>query len=252
MTFPQLETGALAQCPLKKRRVARTVRTETPSGATIARADAGSQWYEWELHLGVLTRAERDALDNFVQATEGRLREFVFIDPLGNLLCWSEDFTQAVWTKEPQIQVIGRQITNAGQASQRVYQVATVPGSYCYTAAVSVSTAQPTPVTVFFADDASRVSESTIVSGDPQVISVSGSLHSTANQVRFGFELPPGASVHLDWMAGVAQPGFGTYQRTYDRGGVYTRTRMAQDELAWTVQGPDFYSTTLKLTAWAG
>lgn len=252
MIFPQLGTGAVAQYPLVKRRVARVVSEQTQGGELTTRSDPGAQRCEWDLRYDVLTRVERDALQSFVESVEGRLYEFVFLDPLDNLLRWSSDLSQSVWTRDPQIVVSGSTITNTGQSPQTIWQAVQAPAAYLYTCGAKVSSTNNASVTTYISDGTNQVGVVTAVGTEAQQISVTGRLGSTASEMRFGFGLPPGAELTVEWTAAVAQPGIGTYQPTTDRSGVYPRTRLAQDELVWTAMGPDWFATTLKLTAWAG
>jgi hypothetical protein len=60
--FPQLSTGSLAQYPIQKRRVMRTVVNQAADGNQYKLADAKAEAVEWTLKFQTLTGAERDAL----------------------------------------------------------------------------------------------------------------------------------------------------------------------------------------------
>ena len=105
--FPQLSTGAIAQYPIEKRRLSRTVMNEASDGARVKLADPGATAVEWTLTFETLTDAERDALSQLHSAVEGRLGTFTFLDPTDNLLCWSEKLDEAVWERNSLLTVTG-------------------------------------------------------------------------------------------------------------------------------------------------
>ena len=76
---------------------------QLPSGFTIRMADMGAQKVQWRLRYSSLTDAERSSIESLFEASEGQLNTFTFLDPTDNLLMWSEDWTQAVWTAESAI-----------------------------------------------------------------------------------------------------------------------------------------------------
>src|SRR5260370_3026181 len=109
--FPQLSTGAVAQYPIQKRRLLRTVVNETLGGATVKLADPNASAVEWTLDFQTLSDNERDSLAQLFGAVEGQLSDFTFLDPTDNLLCWREKLDEAVWERNS-----SRQITAANTA----------------------------------------------------------------------------------------------------------------------------------------
>ena len=80
----------------------------------------------------------------------GRLQTFTFVDPSGNLLVWSEDFSQTAWQKSTLLQCqpgaddpLGSQratsLTNVGPGSLSLAQSIAIPDSYlcCFSCFVS-------------------------------------------------------------------------------------------------------------------
>jgi hypothetical protein len=53
----------------------------------------------YTLNLKNLTDAEVSTLETFFASQNGRFGQFAYIDPTGNLLQYSDDYTQAPWTK---------------------------------------------------------------------------------------------------------------------------------------------------------
>lgn len=256
MTFPQLGNGSTAQWPIVKSRRARGVMAETPGGYREAVADAGDQRCEWELRYGCLTTKERDILVNFFANVEGRLQEFLFLDPLGNLLRWSGDWSKDTWVHDPQLQVTTREggttLMNSGQSSQAVWQVIEAPASFWYSFGARLRAAAAAEVTVFLGDGSDRVTATKRIGTDWTDVTVSGRLLSESEQVRFGLELPSGAMADVAYAAASPQPGLEAYQITHSQSGVYPRARFSDDDLRWTSYGPDWHALTLKVTAWAG
>src|ERR1700689_1884404 len=103
--YPQLTTGAVSQFPVTRNANLRTVANQLPSGYTIRMADTGAQKVQWQLRYSGLSDGELSAIQSLFVAAQGQLNTFTFLDPTDNLLMWSEDWTQAVWTPDPLLQV---------------------------------------------------------------------------------------------------------------------------------------------------
>src|ERR1043165_5532155 len=55
--------------------------------------------FRWNLKIGPISDAELAAIQSFHAARGGGYESFILLDPLDNLLLWSEDFSQAAWQK---------------------------------------------------------------------------------------------------------------------------------------------------------
>jgi hypothetical protein len=238
----------------------RTVSNEISGGDTIRMTDGGGGAVRWELQYKNLTDGEWSGVEQLFEASEGRLSTFTFLDPMDNLLMWSEDWTKQAWTADPLMQVSGgiadpvggtgaMQITNTGQAAQRVVQ--TIGGAswfqYCFTLylrADAPETAQMVAVTT------GEESKSAVAVGPVWARVVkAGSLSARQDGISFGVELPPGARVDVFAAQVEAQPGAGYYKKTTDRGGVYAKTRFDSDSLAVTADGKNSNSGVVKLVS---
>src|SRR5215213_6561827 len=62
LCFPQLSTGSIAQYPIEKRRLSRTVVNEASDGSRVKLADPGARAIEWTLAFESLSDEERSAL----------------------------------------------------------------------------------------------------------------------------------------------------------------------------------------------
>jgi hypothetical protein len=155
--YPQLSTGAVSQFPVARNVDMRSVANQLLSGSTIRMADLGWQRIQWRLRYAALTNSERTSIETLFEAAEGQLTTFTFVDPTGNLLQWSEDWTQTVWTADPLLQVVAGiedpfggsdavQLTNAAETTQEIVQNTAAPSSllYCY----SVYVRSSVPITV--------------------------------------------------------------------------------------------------------
>src|SRR4051794_20474681 len=131
--YPQLTSGALAQYPLRKTRIARTIKNILPDGNMIVLPDSGARRTIWQLQYSNLSFADIQALQSHFKACKGPLSAFTFIDPTGNMLVSSTDLTTAVWQKSSLLQIqtgttdpfggtTAQTITNYGQNTQELNQ----------------------------------------------------------------------------------------------------------------------------------
>ncbi|MGP0076019.1 MAG: hypothetical protein ACLPWF_29220 [Bryobacteraceae bacterium] len=243
--YPQLTTGAVSQFPVTRGVKMRTVANQLPSGFTIRMADLGWQKVQWQLRYSNLTDGERSSIESLFEASEGQLNTFTFLDPTDNLLMWSEDWTQPVWTADPLLQVAGgvqdpfgnsagMQLTNTAQATQQIVQNTAGPSSFVYCYSVYVRSNVPTVIQLVMTASG-QTSLTAVTAGVTWArVTTSTSLSVQQDSVGFGVELPAGAQVNVFGAQVEAQPEAGLYKRTIDLGGVYSNTRFSSDLLAFT------------------
>src|SRR6266700_4194504 len=141
--FPQLSTGAVAQYSIQKRRLTRTVVNEALSGARVKLSDPNVAAVEWTLDFEELSDDERDSLAELYGGVEGRLGDFTFLDPIDNLLLWSEKLDEAVWERNLLLQITAgvadpnggtaaNRIVNTGTAALAMEQTVNAPGWFQY------------------------------------------------------------------------------------------------------------------------
>jgi hypothetical protein len=253
--YPQLATGAIVQYPLRRSTVTRTVINTLPDGSTIRLADPDARVDRWELRYSGLTDDERTALEQFFRAAEGPLRNFVFLDPDGNLLRWSEDLTNNVWQKDGMISVARAEdvsrVDNQGQVAQGVEQVLTAPGWYRYCFSALVHSNVPTGLKLSLSNsDGQLVSEWTS-GAEVQRVWCSGVIAGESDQIRCRFEIQAGASVEIRALQVQAQPMPGAYRRTASGNGVYS-ARFAQDRIQFQADGVDDHSTSIQIASRPG
>jgi hypothetical protein len=243
--FPQLQTGALGQYPIRKIRSERTVRNVCLDGREIKLADPSGASTEWQLTFQELTDGEIGALEAFYQSMEGRLGTFTFLDPTDNLCAWSGQLDAAVWQTDPLLQVTGSvadpfggtrayRFANPAGATLQTVQTLNAPESFHYCLSVYARSEAPGEVTLI------RSSQSARRDTDSQWRRLLFASTSAGNQdtVAFGFEIAPGASVEVFGMQVEAQIGASLYKRTTSRAGVYANARFRDDALAITTVGP--------------
>jgi hypothetical protein len=250
--FPQLTTAAYSQFPIKKQRRMRTVTNTAADGSTIKLADSNGAQTEWQLRYVGLTDTELNNLQQFFAASEGSLNGFTFLDPAGNLLAWSEDLTNAVWTPGPLLAVAGSvtdplggsaafKLTNSGEGAQNVIQTLNIPAGYVYTLSIYVQSAQPTTVTLLLGSTSAQAT----AGPNWTRISMTGSGNPAAASIVFGIQLPPGViSVFGPQVEAQAAPS--AYQKS-TTGGVYENARFGDDTFSFTTTDVGHHSVTVNI-----
>jgi hypothetical protein len=252
--FPQLATGATSQYPIQRKRAARTVLNKCLDGSAVKWADAAGAVTSWELHFEELSDEELATLEQFFLAAEGTLNPFTFLDPAGNLLCWSEDLTQPAWQKDPLLtassgvtDVWGTQgaflLQNGSAGALRLAQSLEAPASYCYTLSLYARSDRAGQVRLLKGADALACRVAT----NWRRLYFSGDSQSAAANLAFGVELDAGTTVEVCGLQVEAQPGASTYQKSDGNGGIYTGARLGSDSLEITTQGPNRHACVLRV-----
>lgn len=256
IVFPQLTTGASALYPVSRVPKMRTVMNSTLGGYSIAASDALASSLEWELRATGLSRVERDAIEDLHRQSQGALRTFTFLSPVGNALTYSEEFAGTGWVRSAQIQtttgvadpfgtVRAVGIVNAGQAPGTIQQALPVPGDYSYCFSIWARSSAGSTVTMGYAG-ASRTQP---LNSSWQRISIAGNQHAIADTVTFAMTIAAGASVELFGAQVEPQLAPSDYKRTGGRGGVYSNARFASDELSITAQATDVYDAIIRIVS---
>jgi hypothetical protein len=258
--FPQLVTGAVGQFPGTGRVVQRTVVNESADGRTVKLADAAAEELEWLLEFAGLTDAEWQAFETLFEAVEGQLSEFTFLDPFDNLLTWSEDLTQAVWTlggsltltpgvADPLGGTGATQVANPGGTSESIEQSLSVPGWFHYCVSAYARAATPATITLFQSSAGGSASKSFDVGPSWKQHGFGTKLDSTDESIQFGVTLAPGSTVELFGLQVEAQVGASKYKKTTTRSGIHASARFATDVLARTAEGIENSSCRLRIRA---
>lgn len=257
--FPQLSTGATGQYPVSKRSVQRTIVSQLPDGHAVKLADPGADYVEWQLAFQGLSDAELNTLEQFHAACEGQLNSFVFLDPVGNLLAWSEQLTQAAWQASTLLEITAgiddpnggssaTRITNQAAADLALQQDINAPGWYCYCFSV-YARGQGGSISLLRAAGSVSASESCALPPKWTRLTSGGALNTTAESFSAGILIPAGQSVDVFGFQLEAQPGASPYKPTLSGGGVYATAHFSQDAFAFTTTAPNRHSCTLTINA---
>jgi hypothetical protein len=258
--FPKLENGAPAQYPLKRKWDHFRTEAVAQGGQVWNWFDARSQTRHWILSLSGLTLREKTLLEDHFRDRGGRLKSFLFMDPAGNLLRWSDDLTKSVWsvspgiiTSEGRIDPEGHegafQLSNVTQAPQALSQVLAAPGDGCYAFSLALRNMNGGVANLFIRSGSGQRSQQIEVRDSWVRSEVTSSGLSSADSVEFGVELPAGGVIDVFGPQVEAQPAASTYKRTTGEGGTYLQARFDQDEIVFQAAGPDDYSTIIRVFA---
>jgi hypothetical protein len=256
--YPQLTTGAVSQFPVARNTNMRTIGNQLASGYTIRMEDTGSQKVQWQLRYSSLTDDERSSIESLFEASEGQLNTFTFLDPTDNLLMWSEDWTQAVWTADPLLQVTAgvsdpmggsgaMQLTNTAQTTQQIVQNTGGPSSFRYCFSVYVRSTVPATIQLVVAATGQSSLIPITTRSSWLRVTTSASLLVQQDGISFGVQLPAGGQIDAFGAQVEAQPGAGLYKKTIDLGGVYPKARFSSDLLSFIATAPNQNSCQLGL-----
>jgi len=257
--FPQLSSGATGQYPIQKRCIARTIVNQLPDGHMVKYADAGAEQIEWQLTFQDLTDSEIAGLQQFFTTCEGQLNGFTFLDPLGNLLAWSEALGQPTWEASTLLQLTAgiddpsggtsaTRIVNPTGSDLSVQQSVNAPGGLVYCLSAFVRSQNGLPISLFrqSADASASVLFATQAAWNR--ISLCGNLNTSADSITVGITVPAGQSADVYGFQLEPQPAASPYKSSYSAGGVYSNAHFSQDALAVTTTGPNRNQCTLTVS----
>ena len=256
--YPQLPIGAIAQYPTARTWSKRSVVNALPGGGRVVMQDFAPARVRFVLSYAGLSDVEWTGLQSLFTAAQGKFATFTFMDPTDNLLSWSEDFTASVWTTDSLIQTAkGKEdpfggtaalkLTNSGQAAQRLMQSLAGPSWYQYCFSVYLRSDGPCSVSLIRASASAEASQAVTIGTTWLRATASGALSAREDGIRFGLELPAGASVYAFGAQVEAQPAAGSYKTTLDRGGIYAGSRFDHDSLIQVADALGQYSTEIQV-----
>jgi hypothetical protein len=220
--FPTVFTLPLAR---ESRFTSRVNRT--PDYTEWRAPDQTGPLFRWDLQIGPLSDAEATTLQNFYASCNGGYQTFAFLDPLDNLLQWSQDFTQACWqaSTPSSLQVTSggsdplggtgaQTLANTSAAVNTVSQSLTAnPQGMTLTA--SVWLIGSAPITLRVSDGGSQVSAAVISpTGSWHRYTVTGTFAASGSQIVWSADLPANGGAEFFGAQLVATPGPGAYTRT--------------------------------------
>ncbi|MBM3810474.1 MAG: hypothetical protein FJW20_02445 [Acidimicrobiia bacterium] len=215
---------------------------------------------DWELEYRGLAEQEASNLRAFFEESEGRLETFVFADPAGNLLARSEEFNEAAWNRDPLLQAAAgfqdphgtqraSRLTNQSLAVQGMRQAVALTGAYQYCFSLNVRHTTSGAITLRVRS-ASAANESTYpVTSTWRRVHLTAGLAVAEVPVWFELELPAGGIVDVFGLQAEAQIEPSPYKKTSSWGGVFPLARFDQDELFLMSDGPNQFSTKVRITS---
>jgi hypothetical protein len=257
LAYPQLSSGALAQYPLRKRRVLQSSVNTFADGSMIASNINVNTQYIWELSYTDLTTVDQMALQNLFAACNGPLMPFVFIDPTANMLGNSNDLTLGAWAAQPLLSVtsgaadpIGGTsaftLVNESATDQQITQTITAPASFLYCFSLYATTAVPCNLNLGLSAVSSqsqnfgvgttwtRLIHSAQLTDSVMSITVSVSVPAAQTVVIWGPQLEP-------------QPSPSRYRATASHGGVYQNAHFLGNSLTFQSEAAGLYSTVISI-----
>jgi hypothetical protein len=260
LAFPQLGSGATGQYPVKKHCIQRAIVNQLPDGRAVKLADSGAELLQWQMNFQDLGDAEMTVLQQFFSACEGQLNVFTFLDPVGNLLAWSEALNQPVWAASTLLQMsMGISDPNGGTGATRLtnptgsdltlQQAINAPGWFTYCFSFYVHTQSTADFWIL--RQAGAASDTRSFQAGPiwRRISSGGSLSTTAQAFSAGVVIPAGQSLDVFGFQLEPQPAPSPYKPSYSASGVYANAHFSEDTFAVTTPGPNRNACTLTITA---
>jgi hypothetical protein len=257
--FPQLTSGALAQYPVKKTRLVRTIKNVLPDGNMVLSPDPNASHLIWQLSYTGLETADTQALQSHMASCSGPFRAFTFIDPTENMLVWSSNLQNAPWQSsslisfqtsvaDPDGGTGAVMVTNLGQQSLSINQTLTVPANYQYCFSVYVTSVQPSLVTLTtgLAAPAQETTSFAVNAGWSRLI-WSGRLADTGTQFYVAINLAAGQQVSIYGPQLEPQLSPSRYRPTGSWGGVYANAHWGVEQLTTIADAPGLYSTSFSI-----
>jgi hypothetical protein len=255
MWYPQIGAGSVTQFPLQRSRKWRAISNNLESGERILLPDAAAGQIEWQLPYQDLTDDEIQKLRDLFTASQGRFGAFTFIDPLANLLGWSEDLTRPDW-QAGLLQTQGNisdplgthrawAVSNGTTGAQTLAQTIGVSGDY--TACFSAWVRSGVTGTVALQRDGSQTAA--LVGPAWKRVFVTGTGTTGALQSTFSIEIAAGQTIDIWGLQAEAQPHPSAYKQTVAALGIYEETYFGTDELKTTSDGVGLSSTAITLTS---
>lgn len=220
--------------------------------------DPGAARLLWELSYSDLAATDIAALQFLYSSCSGPLRAFTFIDPTGNMLGWSSDFTQQAWqissqlklssgTQDPEGGRAAFTVTNLGQAPQQISQTLAVPASYQYSFSVYASSNQASNITLALAGSSAQETKTFGTGPNWARLTLMRQLTDAGFTLTVSISLDPGQQVQLYGIQLEPQLAPSRYRPTGQQGGVYPNAHWATDELVIASQAPNVFSTAFSI-----
>jgi hypothetical protein len=251
--FPQIGAGSVAQFPVSRSRRWRAIANRLENSEVILLPDAAAGQVAWKLSYRDLVDLEVQNLTSLFSASQGGFGAFTFIDPLANLLGWSENLSQSAWSAgllqtaagvtDPLGTHRAWSVTNASPGLQSIGQSLGVSGDYvaCFSAYLRSTAAG----TVTLQRDGTA--HTFTVGPAWQRSFVNGKGVSGAEQSTFSLAVAPGQTIDVWGLQVEAQPYPSPYKQTSAALGIYEETYFGNDELTVTSTNVGFSACEITL-----
>ena len=249
LIFPQLLTGAAAQYPIKKKISQRSVQSVMEDGTIISLADSAAMYARWELVFRDLSDDEANSFTEFFAATEGAVQSFCFLDPTANLLMWSQDLTQSVWTapgvkfdaavSDPFGGSAAQRAHNQTGTSLNIAQQTQIPGSVQTCFSVYIRADQATTATLTISSGTHSASITAPVSPAWQRFHLSDVFSGSTANLQYAIASPAGTALDIFGPQVDAQCSPSCYVATSGCSGVHPEARFDAPGIDRVATGPN-------------
>lgn len=249
LIYPQLTSGAMVQYPLTAERYARVIQSAMEDGSVVLSPEGKATCRRWLIRYLDLTDQEAGMLSRFFATAQAGLSNFLFLDPTANLLCRTEDFSQAVWTNtglscetaitDPMGTTRATRIHAAAGPAGQLLQQSMIPGAVQVCFSVYLRADTPTTVTIARSADTESFNKSITVTSRWQRYSVTGSIPDINDTSSFLITIAGGTTVDLFGPQVDAQPNASTYVPSLAQSGVYPKARFDVNRMTFSTTGPN-------------
>lgn len=251
--FPQTSAGSIAQFPFQRTRQWRWIQNQLESGEMILLPDAPASEISWKLSYTDLNATEANAFSALFESCQGQFGGFLFVDPIANLLAWSEDYTQPAWqtgllaitagAADPLGSSRAARVGNRAQAEQSLAQTLNLPGDYL--ACWSVWARSDSSASFALIRDGAR--NDFVLTPNWTRYLLSGTGFQGASQSVFSMAVAAGQGVEIFGPQVEVQPSASSYKVTGTATGIFPETYFAGDEFLMTSTGPGLFSAEINL-----
>ena len=253
--YPQLNSGASHQFPIRRIRKWRTIVNKFEDGEQVMYADSRGGTVEWKLRYTELQESEVAALRALFTASKGRADSFGFLDPLVNLLAGSEDLSRPEWRAGLMTLAGGVADPNGGATAWRVTNGSAGPQDLAQTLGFPATTMSS--FSMYLRSDAAapvmllRDGKSLTIPVGPQwqrhFVSLPGDTDLAISS--FSLRLTTGQILEAWGFQVEAQPFPSQYQKSLTAVGIYRETSFAMDELSMVATSPGLWSCEISLVS---
>ena len=238
--FPRLRSGAVAQFPLQSNSTARVITNEYLDGSAVWQYDRGSGRRRWTMEYQALTGPEKESIVAFFDSCAGRMKTFVFCDPLDNLLADSSDPSSPQWLRSSSVEALAGlddprggsdafRFSNGAQTEGSILQDPGEVGEGHFCGSVWVrGNGVPARLHLQSGQDTSEVEVVTTPTWQRAWVTVD-----STGTCSMALALPPGGTVDVFGLQLEAQSAPSAYKVTTGPGGIYRNARFDQDQLRW-------------------